>query len=101
MSYHKLIWFTRLSLTINVGDTVCTYRNNYLGYVEDINLEKVKVLLTRKAIGPDGLFYGKFPFEDYSLKNGKGLYNYNYTELQKYMWVNRDEVALCSIENNI
>ena len=56
MSYHKLIWFTRLSLTINVGDTVCTYRNNYLGYVEDINLEKVKVLLTRKAIGPDGLF---------------------------------------------
>lgn len=101
MSHHEVVWSSRLSHTLDIGDTVCTYRNNYLGYVEDKNLDRVKVFLTRKVIGPDGLFYGNFPFNNYSLKNGKGFYKYNYTEMQKYEWVDRGQVALCTIENNI
>ena len=97
MDVHKQVWSDRFNKSYELGDRVCTYKNNLQGNVELVSNDKVKVFWSRRYIGSDGLFFGTFLYSNFT---GDYQFKYNYEDLNTYEWINKDQVSNCTIAKN-
>lgn len=83
------LWNERLSATLHVGDKVCTYKNNWFGYVEDSKNNKIKIHVIGQVTSMSGA-------PGYFFKGNAG--RFEYTPIESIRWVERDELAPCAFD---
>jgi hypothetical protein len=82
----KAQWVNRLTAKYQKGDKVCTYKNNYFGYVNEITSNKLNVYVVGYAKTVDGFYFNCF-------KCG-----YPITKVEAQRWYGRDEIAPCEFD---
>ncbi|GLR63944.1 hypothetical protein [Marinospirillum insulare] len=77
-------WDNRLGAKYSIGDKVCTYDTNSFGYIEDLNINKMKVHVVGQADRKNGFFFSGI--------DG----NFNYKKVEAIRWFDRNELAHCN-----
>lgn len=100
---HKLVneitqnwWDTRTASWEDreVGDRICSYKGNKMGFVEQVAGDKIKVFWKGYVVEDDGFFFGNMPFHVFS-KSDLGVTNYTYTKISDTTWVSLTDVGSC------
>ena len=87
----KANWDARLSVKLGVGDKICTYKNNWFGYVDAMENNRIKM----QVIG-EATMLGSSTADGYFFSGLHGQFSYN--KIESIRWLERDEVAPCSFE---
>jgi hypothetical protein len=97
---HSLVWKVgqRLSGLLNKGDNVCD-TNNKMGFVEDVNGAKLKVLWVAKVQGEKPSFwFGNIGYDNINLNGELDSYTYEYATINETRWLASNSVGRCSFE---
>tara|TARA_Y100000296_G_C5174946_1_gene259557 strand:+ start:816 stop:1925 length:1110 start_codon:yes stop_codon:yes gene_type:complete len=92
----QIWWDSRTASYENreVGDRICSFKGNKMGFVEQVAGEKIKVFWKGYVVEDDGYFFGNMPFHVFS-KSELGVTNYTYTKISDTTWVNVSDVGRC------
>ncbi|AOW76883.1 hypothetical protein A3Q34_08465 [Colwellia sp. PAMC 20917] len=91
-SFEK-VWSQRSNETYELGDKICSYSDNKMGYIEQLGVNNFKILWKGKVKKANGYFFGNYSnMMDYLLNKTK----FNYISMNDTTWENKDNFAPCS-----
>ncbi len=85
----KARWEQRMSYQLKIGDRVCTYSTNFVGDVETLVSNRVKVYVYGRAVAKErpGILFSGAITQKVELE-----------KIESPRWFNRDELAKCPLE---
>lgn len=77
------------------GEKICSYADNKMGFIDDLDGENIRVLWKKQVTGQlAGFWFGNIPFSNMS-DTELGAFSYHTRDLDEISWAHQSDVSRC------